>query len=56
MANNICKDIDFCPAKRQSHKVYKNIKRFFSEYIDKATILRGADGKIITEGNEQLEV
>lgn len=43
--NNICKDIDFCLAKDLSDKAYKNIKRFFSEYKDKATILRGVDGK-----------
>jgi len=38
-----------------SDKAYKNIKRFFREYKD-TTILRGIDGKIITEGEKKLEV
>ncbi|KAL4135345.1 hypothetical protein QTP88_006960 [Uroleucon formosanum] len=41
--NNICKDIDSCLTKGLSDKAYKNIKRFFREYKDKATILRGID-------------
>jgi hypothetical protein len=54
--NNICKDIDSCLTKGLSDKAYKNIKRFFREYKDKATILREIYGKIITEGKKKLEV
>ncbi|CAI6352699.1 unnamed protein product [Macrosiphum euphorbiae] len=54
--NNICKDIDSCLTKGLSDKAYKNIKRFFREFKDKTTILRGTDGKIITEGKKKLEV
>lgn len=50
--NNICKNIDSCLTKGLSDKAYKNIKRFFREYKDKTTILRGIDGKIITEGKK----
>jgi len=53
--NNTCKDIDSCLTKGLRDKAYKNIKRFFREYKDKATILRGIDGKIITEGKKKLE-
>jgi len=54
--NNICKDIDFYLTKGLSDKVYKHIRRFFSEYKDKTTILRGVDGKVITERNDKLEL
>ena len=54
--NNICKDIDACLEKGLSDKVYQIIKRFFREYKDKATILRGTDGKIIVEGKKKLKV
>jgi len=39
-----------------SDKAYKNIKQFFREYKDKVTILRGINGKIITESKKKLEV
>lgn len=50
--NNICKDFDSCLAKGLNEKAYKNIKRFFRKYKDKATILRGIDGKIIIQGKK----
>lgn len=54
--NNICKGIDSNITKDLSDKAYKNIRQFFSEYKDKAIILRGVDGKVITGGKNKLEL
>lgn len=53
--NNVCKDINSCLTKGLNDKAYKNIKRFFREYKGKATILRGIDGNIITEGKKNMK-
>lgn len=39
-----------------SYKAYKYIKRYFSEYKDRTTVLRGVNNKIITEGKKNVEV
>lgn len=54
--NNNCKYIDFYITKGLSDKTHKNIKWFFNEYKDKTTILRGADGKVITGGKNKLKL
>lgn len=54
--NNICKGIDSYITKGLSDKAYKTIRLFFSEYKDKITILIGADGKVIKEEKNKLEL